>query len=81
MDHYSLITPCGLEGTEIISLKELLGKEPDQRRVRDSISHHFQGVFEMKLEGIEMEDLKWTPEMPYSVYEGTPRAWAKGRIG
>ena len=74
MDHYSLITPCGLEGTEIISLKELLGKEPDQRRVRDSISRHFQGVFEMKLEGMDMDDLKWTPEMPYSVHEETPRA-------
>ncbi len=60
MDHYSLIMPCGLEGIEIISFKEILGKEPDHRRVRDSISRHFQQVFEMELEEMDMEDLTLT---------------------
>jgi lipoate-protein ligase B len=69
MDHYSLITPCGLEGIEIISLRELLGKELDHRRVRGSLSRHFQQVFEMELEGMDMEDLKWTLEMPYPAHE------------
>ncbi len=60
MNHYSLITPCGLEGIEITSLRKLLGKEPDHRRVRGSISRHFQQVFEMELEGMDMEDLTLT---------------------
>ena len=58
MYHYSLITPCGLEGIKITSLRELLGKEPAQRRVRDDISRHFQQVFNMELARIDMEDLK-----------------------
>jgi len=74
MDHYSLITPCGLEGIEITSLRKLLGKEPDHRRVRSSISRHFQQVFEMELEGMDMEDLTLTLEMPYPAHEETPRA-------
>jgi lipoate-protein ligase B len=58
MYHYSLITPCGLDGIKITSLKELLGKEPAQHRVRDGISQYFQQVFDIELARIDMEDLK-----------------------
>ena len=58
MDHYSLITPCGLDGIEVTSLRELLGKEPDRARVRNSISQHFQRVFDIELARMDMEDLK-----------------------
>ncbi len=37
MTHYDFITPCGLEGIEVTSMRGLLGKEPDHRRVGDSI--------------------------------------------
>ncbi len=64
MDHYSLITPCGLDGIEVTSLRELLGKEPDRARVRDAVSQHFQKVFDIELARMDMEDLKVIPKMP-----------------
>ena len=60
MTHYHLITPCGLEGIEITSLRKLLGKEADHPRVRDVILRHFQGVFEMELVRMDMEGLTLT---------------------
>jgi lipoate-protein ligase B len=57
MTHYHLITPCGLEGIEVISMRGLLGKEPDHHRVRDGIFRHFQQVFEMELVRSDMEEL------------------------
>jgi lipoate-protein ligase B len=72
MSHYHLITPCGLEGIEVTSLREFLGKEPDHRRVRDGISRHFQQVFDIDLERTDMEDLRTTPEMSYSAHGKIP---------
>ena len=74
MNHYSLITPCGLEGIEVTSLKELLGKELDLRRVRDGISRHFQQVFDVQLARMDMEDLKMTLEMPHPAHGKVPGA-------
>jgi lipoate-protein ligase B len=68
MNHYSLITPCGLDGIEVISLRELLGKEPDHARVRDAVSQHFQKVFNIELARMDMEDLKVTPQMPLPLH-------------
>jgi len=58
MNHYSLITPCGLDGIEVTCMRELLGREPDHPRVRDGISRHFQEVFQIQLARMDMEDLK-----------------------
>ena len=63
MDHYALITPCGLDGIEVMCMKELLGREPDHHRIRDGISRHFQEVFQIQLARMDMEDLKVTPEI------------------
>ena len=81
MDHYSLITPCGLDGIEITSLRELLGKEPDRHRVRDGIARHFQGVFDLKLVRTNMEDLRITLEMPYQAQKKTRGDGQKGFVG
>jgi lipoate-protein ligase B len=64
MDHYSLITPCGLDGIEVTSLRELLGKEPDCAQVRDGIWRNFQRVFDIELRRIDIEDLKVISGMP-----------------
>jgi lipoate-protein ligase B len=72
MSHYHLITPCGLEGIEVTSLREFLGKEPDHRRVRDGISRHFQQVFDIDLERTDMEALRTTQEMSYSAHGKIP---------
>jgi len=69
MTHYDFITPCGLEGIEATSMRGLLGKEPDHRRVRDGILRHFQGVFEMELVRVAMEELGRTLEIPRPAYE------------
>lgn len=74
MNHYSLITPCGLEGIEVTSLKELLGREPDHHRVKDSISRHFQQVFDLELVRMDMEDLKMTLVMPHPAHGKVPGA-------
>jgi len=73
MYHYSLITPCGLSGIQITSLKELLGKEPAQHRVRGGISRYFQQVFDIELARIDMEDIK--RGMPHS--SGNPKGLSK----
>lgn len=65
MTHYHFITPCGLEGIEITSMRGLLGKEPDLRRVRYAISRHFQQVFEMELVRMDMEEVGKTLGMPH----------------
>ena len=71
MHHYSLITPCGLEGIEVTSVEGLLGGKTDPRRVRDSISRHFQHVFDMDLARIDMEDLSTILEIPHQAHEKT----------
>jgi len=73
MYHYSLITPCGLEGIQITSLKELLGKEPAQHRVRDGVFRYFQQVFDIELARIDMEDVK--RGLPHS--SGNPKGLNK----
>jgi lipoate-protein ligase B len=81
MDHFHLITPCGLEGIEITSMGRLLPEEVDHRRVRDGIAHHFQGVFDMELMKIGMRDFRITPEMPHSVHGKIPLGKSKGVVG
>jgi lipoate-protein ligase B len=73
MTHYDFITPCGLQGIEATSMRELLGKEPDHRRVRDGILRHFQQVFEMELVRVDMEELEKTLEFPRPAYEKSSR--------
>ncbi len=69
MTHYDFITPCGLKGIEVTSMRRLLGKEPDHRRVRDGILRHFQRVFEMELVRADMEELGRTLEILRPAYE------------
>jgi lipoate-protein ligase B len=68
MDHYSLITPCGLDGIEVTCMRELLGREPDHHRISDGISRHFQEVFDIELVRMNIEDLKVTLEMPLPLH-------------
>lgn len=69
MNHYSLITPCGLNGIEVTSLRELLGREPDLPRVRDGISRRFQEVFQIQLTRIDMEGLRMSLAKPSLIHE------------
>jgi lipoate-protein ligase B len=71
MHHYSFITPCGLEGIEVTSVERLLGGKADHLRVRDSISRHFQYVFDMELARMDMENLKGILQIPHRARETT----------
>ena len=73
MNHYRLITPCGLEGTEVTSIERVLGGTPDHVRVRDTISRHFQQVFDMELSRMDMEDLKGILGIHYQAHDESAR--------
>ncbi|MCK5552880.1 MAG: lipoyl(octanoyl) transferase LipB [Deltaproteobacteria bacterium] len=73
MNHYRLITPCGLEGTEVTSIERFLGGTPDHVRVRDTISRHFQQVFDMELSRMDMEDLKGILGIHYQAHDESAR--------
>lgn len=60
MNHYRLITPCGIAGAGVTSMKALLGSAPDMHAVRERISRHFGDVFdrEMRVVPHDLEIIK-----------------------
>lgn len=46
LDHFRLITPCGLRGTGVTSISQLVGKPVPLADVRALLSKHFAEVFE-----------------------------------
>jgi lipoyl(octanoyl) transferase len=49
LDHFRLITPCGLQGTGVTSLRKLLGEAPPPELVRARLAHHFGAIFERSI--------------------------------
>jgi lipoate-protein ligase B len=72
MNHFQLITPCGLKGIEITSLRRLLGRKPHRRRVRDSIYRHFQEIFDVELARMGVEDLEGALEISTPAHGALP---------
>lgn len=54
LDHYRHITPCGLSAYGVTSLAEL-GAEVSMSEVVQSLSRHFNAIFEVQTEAIELE--------------------------
>jgi len=46
LDHFRLITPCGLQGTGVTSISELTGRDVAVDDVRSVVARHFGEVFE-----------------------------------
>jgi lipoyl(octanoyl) transferase len=49
LDHFRLITPCGLHGTGVTSLERETGRKIDSNEVREVLAKHFAEVFEREL--------------------------------
>jgi lipoyl(octanoyl) transferase len=49
LEHFRLITPCGLHGTGVTSIEKLTGVAPARDLVRARLSGHFADVFDRKL--------------------------------
>ena len=49
LDHFRLITPCGLHGTGVTSIERLTGRGVDMNEVRGRLSKHFADVFEREM--------------------------------
>ena len=48
LEPFQFIVPCGIKGCQVTSMAEVLGHEPDLKKVRDQIAHHFSEVFGIK---------------------------------
>ena len=49
LEHFRLITPCGLQGTGVTSIEKLTGRQVSMDEVRQSTEQHFATVFEREL--------------------------------
>jgi lipoyl(octanoyl) transferase len=49
LDHFRLITPCGLQGTGVTSISRQIGRAVDIREVREILAAKFAEVFEREL--------------------------------
>ena len=49
MQYFSMIEPCGMPSSTITSMKECLNRGVDLNKVKESISHRFEEVFQLKL--------------------------------
>ena len=58
LDHFRMITPCGLHGTGVTSISRLLGRKVSIDEVVPVLTRHFQDVFDLVLE---------TPEAPMRI--------------
>ncbi len=54
MDHFRLISPCGLSGVEMTSLKEILRATIDPNTLRALIRRDFEAVFHMRLDEVDL---------------------------
>jgi lipoate-protein ligase B len=64
MEAFRNIRPCGLEGTVMVSMEELLGRRVLMQEVKESLLKHFSEVFEAELRPISVSDLEKTYENP-----------------
>jgi len=49
MKYFSMIEPCGMPSSSITSMKECLNRGVDFDKVKESIAHRFEEVFQLKL--------------------------------
>jgi lipoate-protein ligase B len=54
MDHFRLITPCGLAGLEMTSVREILGEGTRPDFLRTLIYRHFEEVFHIHLQEVNL---------------------------
>lgn len=58
LEYFRLIRPCGLEGSVITSIEEVLGRQVFLPTVQEDFKHHFQEIFDLKLQPMDESVLK-----------------------
>ena len=58
MDHFKLIIPCGITEFEPISIKQILGKKIDFKKILNEFERIYEKVFKMSLEKISSKELE-----------------------
>jgi lipoyl(octanoyl) transferase len=58
MDHFRLIVPCGITEFEPISMKQLLGKSQDIKKIYKKFEKTFEKIFNLELEKITENQLE-----------------------
>lgn len=65
MDHFRLISPCGLSGVEMTSVGEILGQTVRPTILRKRICQHFEEVFHIRLRPVDLvQELSGFSERP-----------------
>jgi lipoyl(octanoyl) transferase len=49
LDHFRLITPCGIQGSGVTSIERETGRSVSQQEVREVLTSHFADVFEREV--------------------------------
>ena len=57
MSHFSLIVPCGIQGENVTSLAQLLGRPVETAEVKARLRGAFERVFAVRLHDVSKEDL------------------------
>jgi lipoate-protein ligase B len=57
LEPFSWIHPCGLEGVQVISMKQLLAKEIPMEDVQGAIGLHIQEIFGVRIKQVSMDDI------------------------
>jgi lipoate-protein ligase B len=55
LNYFQMISPCGFPGSTMTSMKTLLGKDQDFRRVKNEVRNTFEEVFDLRLNDAKPE--------------------------
>ncbi len=58
LNYFQMISPCGFPGSTMTSMKTLLGKDQDFRRVKNEVRNTFEEVFDLRLNDTKPETLE-----------------------
>jgi lipoate-protein ligase B len=57
LEPFSWISPCGLQGVQMTSIKKELGKDVSMTEVRQSVRFHIKKIFGVQLDRMDLKDI------------------------
>jgi len=70
LDPFSWVHPCGLQGVQVTSMKQVLGRDVPMEEVRRLAALHIQSVFRVPLTRATIEDLEMAMDSKAYTREG-----------